>query len=125
VKRPTCQGTRKDGAPCGSQVLADGTHCYMHAPGIDQQRTEARQRGGHSKANHVRLAKLMPASLAPVLHQLLEALDETRRGEMDPRIAGGLAALAGAIVKVYGAATVEQQIQDLQDQVDRLARRPA
>jgi hypothetical protein len=62
----------------------------------------------------------VPTTLRPVLTTLLEVLEETRRGELDPKIAGALASVAGAIVKVYASATVEQQIADLQDQVNRL-----
>ena len=81
-----------------------------------------RAKGGRSKSRIARVEKLVPATLRPVLSLLLDSLEETRRGEMDPKIAGALAALAGAVVRVYSSATVEQQIADLQDQVDRMRR---
>ena len=85
----------------------------------------ARARGGHGKSRLARVEKLVPATLRPVLNTLLEALEETRQGTMDPKIAGALAALAGAVVRVYQSASVEEQIAALETQIARLSRRSA
>jgi hypothetical protein len=122
VRDGTCHGRRKDGSTCQSRIVLASGLCALHDPDRQAQVQAARTRGGQNKARTRRAEKLVPSTLRPVLVQLLEALNETRRGEMDPKIAGALAALAGAIVRVYSSATVEQQIADLQDQVDRLRR---
>jgi hypothetical protein len=87
-----------------------------------EKRLAASRKGGQNKARIVRADRLVPATLRPVLVLLLESLDETRAGTCDPKVAGALAALAGAIVKVYSSATVEQQIADLEAQLARLTR---
>ena len=86
---------------------------------------EARVRGGRGKSRTARVGKLVPATLRPVLNTLLEALEETRQGTMDPRVASAVAALAGAVCKVYSAASVEEQIAALEMQIAQLARRSA
>jgi len=58
-----------------------------------------------------------------MLRLLMDAMDETYRGDLDPRIAGALAALAGAVVKVYASAGVEAQLADLEAQIATLTRR--
>jgi hypothetical protein len=102
-------------------VLSSG-RCAMHDEDRQAEVAAMRAKGGRSKSRIARVEKLVPATLRPVLSLLLDSLEETRRGEMDPKIAGALAALAGAVVRVYSSATVEQQIADLQDQVDRMRR---
>lgn len=116
-----CAATRKDGRACDLRIVADSGYCWAHNPAY----AEARRRGGQNKARTRRAEKLVPSTLRPVLATLLDVLEETRRGELDPKIAGAVASVAGAIVKVYSSATVEQQIADLQDQVARLSRRSA
>jgi hypothetical protein len=117
----TCQGIRKDGRPCDLRIVADSGYCWAHNPAY----AEARRRGGQNKARTRRAEKLVPSTLRPVLTTLLDVLEETRRGDLDPKIAGAVASVAGAIVKVYSSATVEQQIVDLQMQIDRLGKRSA
>jgi len=104
----------------------DASVCFAHDATLQAQRAEARVRGGRGKSRIARVEKLVPATLRPVLNTLLEALEETRQGAMDPKVAGALAALAGAVCKVYSAASVEEQIAALETQIARLSsRRPA
>jgi len=72
-----------------------------------------------------RAGKLVPSAMRPVLSLLLDALEETRRGDLDPKVAGALAALAGAVVRVYSSATVEERISELEGQIAALTQRPA
>lgn len=111
----TCQTVKKNGEPCASQVLADGTYCYMHAPGIDQQRTEARAKGGRSKANYRRLLKLAPSALGPVATRLEQAMAETHEGALDPKVASALAALARALVAVVTSGELEDRLRRLEE----------
>jgi hypothetical protein len=97
----------------------------MHDPERQAEIQAARVEGGRNRSRIARVERLVPTTLRPVLSLLLDVLEETRRGEMDPKVASAVASVAGAIVKVYSSATVEQQIADLQDQVARLARRGA
>lgn len=105
-------------------VLSSG-RCAMHDEDRQADVAAMRAKGGRSKSRIARVEKLVPATLRPVLSLLLDVLDETRRGELDPKVAGAVASVAGAIVKVYSSATVEQQIADLQQEVARLSRRSA
>src|SRR5215211_1131941 len=118
----TCSGTRSDGSPCTSMIVLTSGKCFAHDEECRAERRAASSRGGQGKSRIARVEKLVPGTLRPVLALLLEALEETRRGECDPKVAGALAALAGAIVKVYGSATVEQQIADLEAQIAGLRR---
>jgi hypothetical protein len=110
----TCAATRKDGQPCTVRVLGTGRFCWAHDPAQADHRAAVRAKGGRNRAHAARVERLVPGTLRPVLALLLEALDETRRGELDAKTAGALAALAGAICRVYQAGTLEERLQVLE-----------
>lgn len=56
----------------------------------------------------------MPISLRPVLAALFAALEEVHRGDLEPGPANAMAALASAIVKVYGVGQLEERLQALE-----------
>ena len=109
-----CTGIRKDGQPCGSQVLSDGTYCYVHAPGQADEREAARRRGGQNRANAVRLRRLVPPRLLPVYDQLETALADVLAGRLDPRQATAAAALARALVTTLQAGELEERLRRLE-----------
>jgi TRAP-type mannitol/chloroaromatic compound transport system permease large subunit len=105
-------------------VLSSG-RCFAHDEARRADRVAANLRGGHGKSRLARVEKLVPSTLRPVLLLLLDVLGEARDGTIAPAQANAVASIAGAIVRVYSSATVEQQITDLQEQVSRLTRRQA
>jgi hypothetical protein len=111
-----CTGTRKDGTPCGAAVMGPGTLCYAHDPARAAERDEARRKGGMNTATRARLDRLVPATLRPMIGNLLDALDEVHVGTLDPRQASAMASLAGAITKAYGVGVLEERVQALEDQ---------
>ena len=112
-KHPTCTGLRRDGQPCQAPALL-GVHCFAHSPANASDRDAARRRGGRGKGRSERLGKLVPASLRPSLALLFTALDEVHRGELDPRAAGAMAALAGAITRLYQTGVLEERLAVLE-----------
>jgi hypothetical protein len=88
--------------------------CFAHDPGLAAKRQAAYAAGGTNKATARRLDKLVPTSLKPALTTLLQALDETHRGTLDSKQASAMAALAGAIGRLYGVAELEQRLSDLE-----------
>ena len=110
----TCTATRRDGAPCTSPLVGASGRCFAHDPARHEQVAAARARGGHGKRRIARVEKLVPASLRPALALLFTALDETHAGELDPRAASAMAALAGAIGKLYQAGVLEERVAALE-----------
>ena len=91
----------------------------MHDPQRQAQAAAVRASGGRAKASTARAAKLVPGTLRPVLDALLAALADVRGvGEEAPRLspqqASAMASLAGAIVRVYTAGTLEERVAALE-----------
>jgi hypothetical protein len=97
--------------------------CFGHDPAMREKRLAASRRGGENKATAKRLDRLVPASLKPTIATLFEALEEVHRGDLDPRAAGAMAALAGAIARLYSVGVLEERIAALEATLPRDAGR--
>src|SRR5918997_1039092 len=97
----TCRATRTDGSPCISAIVLPSGFCHPHDPDRRESIAGARAKGGQGKGRIARAERLVPASLRPTIAALFDALQEVHAGTLDPRAAGAMAALAGAIAKLY------------------------
>ena len=109
-----CQARRKDGRSCRTRALHGSAYCFAHDPAKVAERDAARRRGGQGKARTARLEKLVPASLKPALATLFDALREVHTGELSPARGQAMAALAGAIGRLYQAGVLEERIAALE-----------
>ena len=111
-----CSGARRDGTACQAPphaVGADG-FCWAHSPTKREERRAARAKGGRNRADAARLDRLLPSTLRPMITLLLGALNEVHRGELDPKAAGAMAALAGAITRAYSVGVLEERVAQLE-----------
>lgn len=111
----TCRATRKDGQRCGSRVLLPTGYCFLHDPAKRDEMAAARVKGGRAKATAARLDRLVPATLRPMIGTLLTALDEVYSGDLDPKAAGAMASLAGAITRAYSVGVLEERVAALEE----------
>jgi hypothetical protein len=118
-----CQALRKDGHPCQTQIVGNGSFCFGHDPAVATKRTEARQRGGRNKSHAARLDRLIPASLKPTIATLFEALQQVHTGDLEPKQGQAMAALAGAIARLYSVGVLEERIATLEAALPRDAGR--
>ncbi len=116
----TCDGVRKDGTPCRAKRLPSSRWCFAHDPALRDKRQEAYAAGGRGKATPQRLQRLIPASLRPVLDKLFLAVDEVHDGTIDPRVAGAMASLAGAIGRLYETAELEERLQAMEARIEHI-----
>jgi hypothetical protein len=118
VRDAACRASRRDGRRCAATVVLPSGYCPMHDPERGAEVAASRARGGRNKAGAVRAARLVPATLRPVLATLLAALDEVRGAEGEPAItpaqANAMASLAGAIVRVYQVGVLEERVAALE-----------
>jgi len=110
-----CSATRSDGQPCQAVAARSGL-CMAHDPALADKRQEARRAGGYNSARAARLGKLVPPRLMSVYDRLEEALCQVHQGELDPRIAQAMAALAGAMVRVLTSGELEERMRRLERQ---------
>jgi hypothetical protein len=85
---------------------------------MQQVRLEGARRGGRHRAKAERLKKLMPSDMREVFDILRAALSEVHSGVITPSQAGGMAALAGAMVKLAEAGELAERVARLEELVD-------
>ena len=109
-----CGSPKKDGTPCAAvQVLADGK-CFAHSAVTAAARAAGNRRGGHNSAKIVRLRGAVPPRLMPIFDTLEAALAEVHAGELEPKRAAAMAALARALVAVLTAGELEERVRRLE-----------
>ena len=109
-----CNATRRDGTPCATAARASG-YCFAHDPALAEVRADACRRGGRGRSNVARLRKKMPPDLCDVLDQLMQALEGTYGGQLEPRAATAMATLCGAIVRVYELGELAERVKALEE----------
>jgi hypothetical protein len=109
-----CKATRRDGTPCTAAARASG-YCFAHDPALAEVRADACRRGGRGRSNVARLRKTMPPDLCEVLDQLMQALEGTYGGQLEPRAATAMATLCGAIVRVYELGELAERVKALEE----------
>lgn len=114
ANRQLCKATRKDGHPCHAPAIRDGL-CFGHSPALAEKASQARITGGKNRAKSERLRRLVPPRLIPLFDKLENALDEVHDGELEPRIASAMAALAGAMVRVLTSGELEERVRKLEE----------
>lgn len=110
-----CQGTRIDGEPCGSVIVGPSGYCFAHDPEAVEDRLLARQRGGYGSSKLNRARRLAPPALVPVFDRLMEALEQTHRGILEPARAQALASLSRAAVTVITAGELETRLRAIEE----------
>jgi hypothetical protein len=109
-----CSTPRRDGSPCRAPAQPGRDTCIFHDGGRQDEIRAARQAGGRNKATPARVSKLLPASLKPTLAALFTALDEVHAGTLQPSQATAMAALAGAISRIYATSALEERLAALE-----------
>jgi hypothetical protein len=70
-----------------------------------------------------RVQRLVPASLKPTIATLFEAMEEVHAGSLEPKQGQAMAALAGAIARLYSVGVLEERIAALEATMTRDAGR--
>lgn len=107
-KDRACQATRADGSPCRARALPDGAWCFAHEPALQERAMRARSTGGTNKANAVRIEKILPRDLRPILGLLLRGMTDVRDGKLEPNRLSAMASAASSVVRLYSVVDADE-----------------
>jgi hypothetical protein len=122
-----CQATNQQGDPCSAAHYRDGW-CRWHHPDLGEARKAWAAKGGRNGSHTARAKKKLAGDLrdlAGVKSLLLEAMDATRTGAMEPAVLSALATAARAVVAVAGVADFETQLAAMRRELADLTERGA
>jgi hypothetical protein len=115
--REQCAATKSDWQRCRGNALEGSRYCFACAPELKQRRLEENAKGGKHKSSLVRLERMIPARLVPVYSRLELVLDELHEGQLDPKVAHAMAAVARAMVSVLQVGEMEERLRELEEKV--------
>ncbi len=118
-----CDGTNEDGTPCRARPGAGSRYCFFHDPNKEQERHEARQRGGRNRNRPPPVlppeaADLSLATPEDVLAALVLTCNQLRKGEIDARTANALGYLISVTLKCREHIDVAEQVKQLKRRLD-------
>jgi hypothetical protein len=121
-----CEQTKADGSPCRASPRPGKRFCSFHDPELAGARARGRKAGGVRRSR--RAAVLGPdapdlplATVADVVGLLGVTINQTRRGELDPRVANAVGYLAATLVKAIETGDLERRLQALEAQAGEQA----
>lgn len=106
--KSTCQGTKKNGDPCGSPAAGDDGYCFWHSPNI----SHAQRHAAAAKGGLMCRPKVLPPTAADVrlsspeacLELLQESVGQMRRGDIDIKVMNSIAYSVTAACRVWEVA---------------------
>jgi hypothetical protein len=110
-----CEVPKKDGSICGAGAQRGKVVCVFHDPAKRADGRRARRAGGLARSAP---ARVLPAdtpaipltSCKDVVGLLGESIMQTRRGELDPRVANTIGFLSGVLLKALDQGLVEERL---------------
>ena len=119
-----CSGQTKSGEACKAPAQVGSRWCINHDPGKVADLAEWRRQGGRAKSNRARAAKALPAAaMTPVELQtfLIVVMKGAVAGRVEKGIANAVANLGRTIAALYGPATWEERLAELERDEGRRA----
>jgi hypothetical protein len=122
-----CEHTKGDGRPCRANARAGSRFCFFHDPAAAEQRAAAHRRGGQERS---RRAAVLPADttdlplaeVGDVAKLLALTINQTRRGELDARVANAVGYLASVQLRALSESDLARKVDHLQETVERVER---
>jgi hypothetical protein len=112
-----CRYTRPDGRKCQASATAGSALCFFHDPQRAADRLEA-QRAGGLRNKAVSLSTDTPdcdlKNAGDVIALLGAAINQVRRGQVDPRIANTIGYLSATLLKAQELGNIEQRLSALE-----------
>ena len=113
----TCEKTRRNGQKCRAMAIDGSRYCFFHDPAMQKARKAAQQRGG--RANQ---AAVLPADAADVQLEsardiatlLAQTINQARKGQIAPKIAGTIGYLASSLVKILETSNTEERLAKME-----------
>ena len=114
-----CQFRKKNGSKCNADAQTGKEVCVFHDPEQSATVRRARRAGGIKRS---RRALVLPPhtpdvalrSSSDVSELITEAINQLRRGQLEPRIANGVGYLASVLLRSFEQGLIEQRISKLE-----------
>jgi hypothetical protein len=105
---------------CKTDPQTDNDYCFWHDPEKSNEQAAARIKGGQNSRRYVAIPDAEPPKTA---HQVAETMATViagmLKGEIDPRIANGVAYCSNALLKALEVSELEARLDKVESQMGR------
>jgi hypothetical protein len=112
-----CASASLEGQRCRARRTANSQFCFFHAPEEAAKRAAAQRAGGLKNRPAVLSGDtpdLQLASLQDITSLIAETINQTRRGEIDAKVANAVGYLASLLLKAIEKVQLEEQMVTLE-----------
>jgi hypothetical protein len=114
-----CERLKKDGTRCRAQALPGKSLCCFHDPELAAKRAEGRKRGGQARSKPAVVLppdtpELPLRTVADVITALGLTINQTRKGELDVKVANAVGYLSGVLLHALKDGELEQRLAALE-----------
>ena len=113
----SCRFVKAGGTRCRARVMSSSEFCFFHNPNVADRRHQARIAGGrHSRAAVLRTddPDIQVKTVSDVVSLLSVAINNVRRGELDPKVANCVGYLASISLRALQAEDLEGRVKALE-----------
>lgn len=98
-----CCYHKDDGTSCGAYRMKGSAYCFQHDPGKEQERTEARSRGGKTSQceGTSDWVDRDLGNMQEISDLVVETINRMMKGEIHPKQANAIVALINLLLVVY------------------------
>jgi len=118
TKKRQCEHKLNSGKRCLARARKEDRFCFFHSPDVVQERLKARKSGGIARSKKAAVLPDAPErplrNCLEVCELLGEAINQVRRGELEPRVANAVGYLAGLLLKALEQGRLEERLAHLE-----------
>jgi hypothetical protein len=125
ARKRRCKSTTSAGTPCQNYASSRSDYCFFHDPVQAEKRHRATAAGG-KKGRRSTLPKDAPESAVTSADQVIKlisrTINQTLRGQIDPKVANCVGYLSGIILKAREQSDIEDRIARIEEELDKQQR---
>lgn len=117
-KRLHCHHKAQSGQRCKARPLRNGRYCFWHDPSKATARKEAGRTGGQrgrARTLPSETADFTVSDAASIVELLSRTVNQTLRGEIDPKVANAVGYLSGMILKAREQGEIDERVAKIEE----------
>jgi len=119
-RKRVCRFKRPDGQYCQAKPLRDSVYCFWHDPSKSDARRDAGRIGGlrgRARTLSPDTPDFRVLSAESVVELLSKTVNQTLRGEVDPKVSNAVGYLSSVILRAREQGEIEERIAKIEEKL--------
>jgi len=113
-----CKAVTLAGTPCKNRSSSGSRYCFFHDPALKEKRKAATSAGGKLGRRATlpgETADFTLSGASSVVELLSRTVNQTLRGEIDPKVANAVGYLSGVILRAREQGEIEERLAKVEE----------